>query len=144
MRRLLALMALAALAAAAPSFAGGVSGRTLSRAYTGIGGVQGVISGTITAQGGGYGFVSVPTTRNERTVSIKVTDQDGQPVAFAVSQGNPKSASDQVQIGEWCAATPHAIRLPRAGQPLIVSTEVGVCGTTPSAPTSGTVSMTLR
>jgi hypothetical protein len=131
-----------ALVAAWP--AGAATSRTVSLAYQGAASVQGVVSGAVDGQTGHVGYVQLPTSRKERTVSVSVTDARGLPVAFQLSQGNTSDSATMTDLGEWCASTPHAVRLPHPGQPVVVYLELGICGTSPSAPTTGTVKLTVR
>lgn len=132
-----------ALVAAWPAGAS-TSGRTVSLAYQGAASVQGVISGAVDGQTGQVGYVELTTSRKERTVSVSVTDTRGLPVAFQLSQGNTSDTATMTDLGEWCASTPHAVRLPHPGQPVVVYVELGACGTSPSVPTTGTVKLTLH
>lgn len=143
-RRLaIAAVAAAALATAVP--AGAKTGaRAVTLTYEGTGSVQGVVSGSFDGQGQHLGYVTLPTSRKDRTVSVVVTDARGLPVAFQLSQGDRKDTKTMTDVGEWCSSTPHPVKLPHPGQPVIVYVELGACGTSPSAPTSGTVKLTLR
>jgi len=144
--RRLAVAAVTALAlvAAWPAGASTTKSRTVSLAYQGAASVQGVISGTVDSQAGQFGYVELPTSRKERTVAISVTDARGLPVVFQLSQGNRSDNSTMTDIGEWCSSTPGAVRLPHPGQVVVVYVEIGSCGTSVSAPTTGTVKLTVR
>jgi hypothetical protein len=143
-RRLtVAAVAVCALVTAWPANAK-TSARTITQSYQGSSSIQGVISGSTDAQGSHYGYVDVPTSRKDHTVTVKVVDARGLPIAFQLSQGDRSDSATMTDIGEWCSSTPRAIRLPHPGQPVVVYVELGACGNSPSVPTTGTVSLTLR
>ena len=145
-RTRLAVAALAAgvLAAAAVPASAKTTARTFTLHYDGTASIQGVISGAFDGQGQHLGYVELPTSGKDHTVSIVVTDDRGLPVAFQLSQGDRNDTSTMTDVGEWCASTPHPVKLPHPGQPVVVYVEVGSCGTSPSAPTTGTVKLTVR
>lgn len=135
-------LAIASLATALPAGAS-TKGRTVTLAYEGTSSVQGVVSGKFDTQAGSVGYVKLATSRKERTVSVSVTDARGLPVAFQLSQ-TPSATGTPTDIGEWCVSTPHPVRLPHPGELVLVYVELGVCGTSPSVPTTGTVKLTLH
>jgi hypothetical protein len=138
-----ALTATAAITSAWPAGAT-TSGHTFALKYQGTGSVQGVVSGAVDAQTGRYGYVTLPTSRKDRSVSVTVTDDRGLPVVFQLSQGYTSDNATVTDLGEWCASTPKPVRLPHPGEPVIVYVELGACGNSPSVPTMGTVKLTLR
>jgi len=142
-RLAVAAVVVCALATAWPASAK-TNAHTVTLNYQGTGSVQGVVSGAIDNQGGHYGYVEVPTTRKDRTVSVIVTDARGLPIAFQLSQGYTSSADTMTDLGEWCSSTPHPVRLAHPGQPVVVYVELGACGNSPSVPTTGTVKLTVR
>lgn len=142
-RRAAVFTAALTVLAAGPVLAGSHD-RTVTREYVSPGGVQGVISGSTTVQGAHYGFVELPTSRRDRWATVQVTDANGVPVAFELAQGDREDSASMAELGEFCSATPSAVRLPKAGQPLVVYVNAGVCAGGPSVPTSGTVTVQLR
>ncbi|MBV9096430.1 MAG: hypothetical protein JO079_00105 [Frankiaceae bacterium] len=145
-RTRLAVAALAAgiLAAAVVPANAKTGARTFTLKYEGVASVQSVISGTADGQGQHLGYVELPTSRKDHTVSVVVTDDHGSAVAFQLSQGDRSDTATMTDIGEWCSSTPHPVKLPHPGQPVVVYVEVGACGNSPSTPTTGTVKLTVR
>lgn len=144
-RSRLAVAAVAAAAVVVTAWpAAATSARTVTLNYQGTGSVQSVVSGAIDTQAGRYGYVTLPTSRKDRSVAVKVTDARGLPVAFQLSQGDTSDNATVTDIGEYCASTPKPVRLPHPGQPVIVYVELGACGNSPSAPTTGIVTLTVR
>ncbi|MEY2435164.1 MAG: hypothetical protein QOC92_4889 [Acidimicrobiaceae bacterium] len=131
------------LAVAAPAMAK-TTARVVSLPYQGGSNIQGVVTGSTDVQGQHLGYVATSTSRRDRTVSVRVTDSRGLPVAFELAQGDSRNASSDTSLGEYCSATPRAVRLLHPGQPVEVFVELGVCGSSPSIPTTGTVSLTIR
>src|SRR4051812_46177842 len=133
-----------ALATAWPAAAKTAPARTFNLPYQGTGSVQGVVSGAIDGANGHFGYVQLTTSRKDRTVAVTVTDSRGMPVVFDLKQGDTRDTATMTDIGEWCSSTPRAVRLPHPGQPVIVYVELGACGASPSAPTTGNVKLTVR
>jgi hypothetical protein len=139
-----AAVIVSALAMAWPAAAKTAPARTVTLPYQGAASVQGVISGAIDGANGHFGYVQLTTSRKDRTVAVNVTDSRGMPVVFDLKQGDTRNTSTMTDIGEWCSSTPGAVRLPRPGQPVVVYVELGACGASPSAPTTGNVKLTVR
>jgi hypothetical protein len=138
------LVALSAGSAPALAFATHATARSVVLPYQGSASVQGVVSGADDMQGGHYGYVTLTPSRKERSVSVRVTDARGLPVAFQLSQGYVRDTRTMHDLGEFCSSTPGAVRLPQRGVPVVVYVELGYCGTSPSVPTTGSVTLTLR
>jgi hypothetical protein len=143
-RLAVAAVAAAALAVTVAPANAKTTAHTVALKYQGVASIQGVVSGSFDGQGQHLGYVELATSRKDRTVSVAVTDDHGLPVAFQLSQGYRSDTKTLTDLGEWCSATPRPVKLPHPGQPVIVYVEFGACGTSLSAPTSGTVKLTLR
>lgn len=143
-RLTVAAFAAVALAATVAPASAKTTARTVTLNYQGTASLQGVVSGSFDGQGQHVGYVQLPTSRKDRTVSVAITDDHGLPVAFQLAQGDRRDTKDLTDIGEWCSATPRPVKLPHPGQPVVVYVELGACGSSVSAPTSGTVKLTLR
>ena len=144
MRRMWVLLAAMVVVGVAVPASALTTARSVNAPYQGIGGVQGVISGSTQIQGQRLGFVEVVTGHAERSVRARLFDDSGQPVAFELAQGNVEDASSIHEIGEYCSATAGLVRLPQPGVPLIVYINAGPCAAGMSVPTRGVVSLTFR
>jgi hypothetical protein len=99
--------------------------------------------GDASGQGGEVEAVTVTTTRNDRTVSLRLVDQDGLPVLAAVVQHlGPDSRSDE-ELGRVCGSSTRPLRLVAPGKSLTVYLLAGRCPAGPSVPTSGTLTLTV-
>jgi hypothetical protein len=84
-----------------------------------------------------FGFVMAHARSGDRRLSISMTDRTGQPVQAFVDQWR---GGHSVGLGVICGGTDKALRLRPGGGTIEVRPTYGACGTTPSAPTTGTVS----
>jgi hypothetical protein len=138
------LAAVAVPAAAAPSPA--VGQRNVAAAYTG-GGTDSPGAGIpamyirVGAQGGQTHSVTVPTLRQERTVTVRLADTTGRPVLAAVVQHPTGDARDDIELGRVCTGQSGRFRLASPGSDLTVYPLAGACPAGPSLPTTGTVDL---
>lgn len=143
-RTFLAAATVAVLTAAVPTAADAipyVRERTTTVEYTTAGGVAGVISGDANLNGSRYGSARVFTRKGEARFSLTVTDENGLPVAFEVTQDvNGDGHADEETYGEFCGTTgPTPLRIAKQRQDIVVLILAGQCGTGASVPTKGTV-----
>jgi hypothetical protein len=143
----LAAVALALAVGAVPAQAG-VFGkqRTASAEYT-AGGVDSPGAGVpgmyvrASAQGGQLASATFATLTTDRAVTVDLADDSGRPVLAAVVQHPTGSARDDVEIGRICGTG--TLRLSHPGHDMTVYPLAGQCNGSPSAPTTGTVTVTL-
>lgn len=149
-RATFAAAVLAAVAAAAlPAQAGASAGqeRTASAEYT-AGGVDSPGAGVpgmyvrATAQGGQLASATFGTRPADRVVTVRLVDDSGRPVLAAVVQHPTGSARDDIEIGRVCGTG--TLRLASQGDDVTVYPLAGQCPGSPSAPTTGTVTVVLR
>jgi len=99
---------------------------------------------------GGYCYpdptacASFPLSEGETFVTIEATDQSGQKVGGAISQGDLDGDGIGDLYGEWCGAHSEAVPLANTA-PVQISMYVGTCynGTDPSVITTGTLKITF-
>lgn len=138
------LAAVTVPAAAAPSPATGQ--RNAAASYTG-GGTDSPGAGIpamyfrVGAQGGQTHAVTVPTLRQERTVTVRLADTTGRQVLAAVVQHPTGDARDDIELGRVCTGQSGRFRLASPGSDLTVYPLAGTCPAGPSLPTTGTVDL---
>jgi hypothetical protein len=83
-----------------------------------------------------FGYAITKVRRGDRTVSVTVRDTSGQRIQAYVEQWTGRR---YVQLATICGSTTRPVRLARDSGSVNVRPTYGVCGTTPSAPTTGSV-----
>lgn len=142
MRRSITVIVGLAVAAASPAFAGG-RGHQESATYQTPGGVQGVVNGSVNAQGSHYGYVQLASSARDHAVRVTVSDATGLPVAFALAQWDAHAPNGERDLGSYCG-TSTTRALPKPGRSVVVYLNVGSCPGGPSVPTTGTVTAVYR
>ncbi len=115
--------------------------RTATVEYVTAGGVAGVISGDANLNGSRYGSARVFTRKGESRFSLNVTDENGLPVAFEVTQDvDGDGHADEETYGEFCGTTGKTpLKIVKPREDIVVLILAGTCGTGASVPTKGTV-----
>lgn len=118
--------------------------REVRERYATPGGVADVITGDTVVQNEHYGAAVVATRRAERTIEVVLADDAGGPVAAEIAQDADGDGTKESTLGVVCGRTAAPLRLRRPGAPVVVYVLAGSCGNGVSAPTTGTVTATLR
>lgn len=134
------LVAAAVLAGLAGTASAG-NARTVTVDYVGTSSVYGVSTGGFSGQGSSFGEAVVSTVRTDRTATISVADATGLPVAVAVRQAAPGNALGALDLGLVCGHG--TVTLARPGVPLSLYPVVAQCPQGPSAPSRGSITVTL-
>lgn len=113
--------------------------RDAQAGYTAAGGAAGVGTFSAGGQGSTVGAATLPTRVTERSVTLTIADDSGQPVAAHVVQVLDEQTGEYVAIGDLCGPAPRAFRLKSPGSPVSVRPVAGTCDGALSAPVSGVV-----
>jgi hypothetical protein len=91
---------------------------------------------------GTYGLTYIKLRPAEGSASIRLTDRTGRPVQALVQQTSRDGSV--ATLGIICGGTRRPLRLAPGGGTLVVRPSYGTCGQEASAPTTGTLDVTLR
>ena len=149
MRRQLIVVVAAAAAAVAslPAHAG--TARTVKLAYkaaTSVATADGTIRCCGVEVGAGndpsaheqFGFVWTKVRPTDRFARLTFRDQTGRPVQALLSQ---TTSHGFVELGTVCGGTTRRVRLAPGGGTFVIRPAYGACGSSPSVPTTGTVTV---
>lgn len=107
-------------------------------------GVQAAGRGPGFILGSGEGGFSLPTLPTEKTFTVELKDDSGQPVFFSASQDTDGDQISETDAAEGCGKTAEPVAIPEKGEELNFFLFSGTCDVGVAVATGGTYTVTFN
>lgn len=118
--------------------------RVVEGAYTCPCGVQAAGRGPGFILGSGEGGFTLPTLGGEKTFTVELTDESGQPVFFKVAQDTDGDNISETAVTQACGKTAEPAEIPNEGGELNFFVYSGTCDVGIAVATGGSYKVTFN